>query len=544
MSGTGLTTRGTERAVGARVLVAITFHYDPSRLETLCHVLRTLAAFGVAHLHVVVVTDTADACALDRLTRLGDELFAPGGLAVAPFGSLADPKDLAWSHKSILAQTWRSAPGAFTHFIYLEGDIQLDFVNFSYWIEARETLRPYGLLPAFVRVDQHRAMVAFTATDAFWQVHVPFQAHVEADGQLFSNMPNPYNPLYILDAELVAEYIDSDSFGMDSSLTVCRWGKLERAAMGLCLERVPKEFASRYVVPVATGNRVPPFAWVAHLTGNYANSPTSPLGKIRMADLVDGAANRGAANPWSTAEALLRQAGHVEASRLYYLITDHDTVVYHDAAEGVLKHAPLGIAPLNTCAELLDRNVRLWVGDSPSWSSPLEYEMQWFLEGTISLGANGIFVGADLDGYARLNRPECLQWERYRLIRLDTLAGLSVMRRYRWSSDADPAAVVSLADQPLWLHHGGREQPSEASALAATLAPGALQHRLGLAFGPARVQPVGFDPVIRMHADDPSGSLPPHALEVRSVDGSWHRFTRVPDDAGREGAPARPGPPG
>lgn len=529
-----------ERATTARILVAITFQYNADRLEMLSDVMRMLAEFPVASMRVVLVTNTADHSKLDALTGLGNALFQPDDFAIASFPSLEHPLDLTWSHKSVLTRIWRDEVDAFTHFIYLEGDIALTFVNFCYWIDARETLRQSGLLPAYVRVEHRKATLTFTCSDSFSQIHIPFQANIETSGQLFFNMPNPYNPLYILDADLVQEYMASDSFGMDTSLSVCRWGKAERAAMGLCLDRVPQGFASRYVVPVTPDNRIPAYAWVSHLPNNYANSPDSPLGKIPVAALATGASDRGIANPWSTAEALLSQAQDVDVDRLYYLITVHDTVLFYDRSERALKHAPLGIAPLHTCAELRDQRVRLWVasvdspqtGLPPQWFAALDYEMRWFADETIALFADDSFVGADWDGYARHNRPECRQWEKYRLIRVDTLAGLSVMRQHRWRSDADSSATLTLADQPIWLRYRGQDWPSEASPLAATLAPGAQSHRLGIGFGPASVQLIGLDRVIRTHRATPDSNTLPDSLQIHGLDGTWHGFTRIGVDAG------------
>jgi hypothetical protein len=63
----------------------------------------------------------------------------------------------------------------------------------------------------------------------------------------------------------------------------------ERAAMGLCFERIPALFQSRYVVPAykQTG-MVPTFAWISHLPSNYAHNPDSPFGKVAMNALFTG----------------------------------------------------------------------------------------------------------------------------------------------------------------------------------------------------------------------------------------------------------------
>ncbi|TGP14594.1 hypothetical protein, partial [Mesorhizobium sp. M1D.F.Ca.ET.231.01.1.1] len=85
--------------------------------------------------------------------------------------------------------------GRYTHFIYLENDIRLSFLNFCYFVEFREALRGLGLLPSFIRVEYNAAFGGFTSSDVFWPVYVPVQSHVLLGDTVLVNMPNPYNPL-------------------------------------------------------------------------------------------------------------------------------------------------------------------------------------------------------------------------------------------------------------------------------------------------------------------------------------------------------------
>ena len=176
-----------------------------------------------------------------------------------------------------------------THFIYLEDDIELSFANFCYFVEYREVLRSFGLLPAFIRVEYSAVLGGLVASDAFWPVYVPVQSHIRLGDTVLVNMPNPYNPFFILDVELAAEYVWSRSFDREGSRALCSWGVRERAAIGLCLENVPPPFQTRYVVPVSRRTAMAPaFARVRHLPDNYANDPRSPLGKVRVDELFAG----------------------------------------------------------------------------------------------------------------------------------------------------------------------------------------------------------------------------------------------------------------
>ena len=287
----GASSSAFERACAARILVAITFHFRSDRLGFLAEALRSLAEYPTQAMDVVIVTNTSRDDELELLSRLCSETVSGSRASIRSYSDLADPWLLTWCHKEIIGSEFiqRNA-GSYTHFIYLEDDIRLSFANFCYFIEFREVLRGFGLLPAFTRLEYCAAFAGFTSSDMFWPVYVPVQTHVRLDDFVFVNVPNPYNAFYILDPELAAEYVQSRSFDASRSIEVCRWGRPERAAMGLCLENVPAPFQSRYVVPVSMhDDSVPAFARVGHLPNNYADNLRMPLGKVRVNSLFRGA---------------------------------------------------------------------------------------------------------------------------------------------------------------------------------------------------------------------------------------------------------------
>jgi len=325
----------------------------------LAETLRSLAEFPVAGLEVVILTNAADEERLALLHRLAAETLGHQP-RIDSHPGLADPWSLTWCHKAIIAGEFLAPASRFTHFIYLEADIRLSFANFCYWLEYREGLRPDGLLPAFVRMEYRAAAPGFVTSDAFWPVYLPAQAYLRRGDRFLVNMPNPYNPFFLLDRELAREYVVSASFDEVRSQDVSLWATSERAAMGLCLENVPVPFSTRYVVPVeAESGKVPAHAWTWHIPNNYADNPQSPLGKVRMDSLFQGIAGAVEIGPWGVERhdapphlAGIKLAGAKretgpESDDLYYLATDHDTVVYLDPEASRLRHAPLGLGRLN-----------------------------------------------------------------------------------------------------------------------------------------------------------------------------------------------------
>jgi len=276
----------------ASLLVCITFHYVPARLFYLLDVVRALADFPVRRLDLVVLTNTVDPTERASISVcLGPELYDGKTLEVLSYPGLPHPHDLAWSHKQLIRERVLPEGSLYTHFVYLEDDIRFTYVNFCYFTAFRPKLAAKGLVPSFVRAECNLADGQLYATDYLARFNPDTSPSTIAGDYRFCGVAYPYCGLFVLDRELTKEYVASPSFRQDSSasvsVSVSEWGPRERAAMGLCWERPPLGFRTRYVIPVELNTGlVSNSCWVAHLPNNYANEPSSPYGKIPMNQLT------------------------------------------------------------------------------------------------------------------------------------------------------------------------------------------------------------------------------------------------------------------
>jgi hypothetical protein len=275
------------RAQQAHLLVAISFHFVRNRLGYLEQTLRALAEFRVQSLKIVVFTNAIDAARLHRI-------FQQVGLAetdatVVIEKALPHPFDLTWAHKRLIVDGFLAIDSQYTHFIYLEDDERLTFENFTYFIAAREVLRPFGLIPAFLRTEWSTERGCYVNNDNMASVDLAQRPFVSAGDCILINVDYPYCGAFILDQELAREYAASRSIDRDRSRELSSWGVRERAAMGLTFERPPAPFIYRVAVPVSIASRTSPhYTWLAHLPSNYADDPKTTLGKIAMKDLFVG----------------------------------------------------------------------------------------------------------------------------------------------------------------------------------------------------------------------------------------------------------------
>jgi hypothetical protein len=195
-----------EDARRARLLIAITFHFDRSRLHYLAEVVRGLFGFLVESMDIIVITNETRTEEVAKITA-ACALQAPGKkLNVMVVGPLPDPFLLTWIHKYLIDEDFLAADSAYTHFIYLEDDLALSFENLCYFLAARPRLYEHGLIPSFLRVEYSDRLGCWVHTDNAQPETLRDATSLRINGVTFTNMTNPYSAFFILDREMAVEH--------------------------------------------------------------------------------------------------------------------------------------------------------------------------------------------------------------------------------------------------------------------------------------------------------------------------------------------------
>jgi hypothetical protein len=556
-----------ELCKNARILVAVTFHFKEARLRHLAQTLRAMSSWDVDYMRVVVFTNEQTELNSSKLKRLCSEILCNRESEIRVVTGLDNPLKLTWAHKPLIKSDFLNENHAFSHFIYIEDDIEIFSENCAYWLAAREILRPKGLIPSFLRLEYEPSQAALTSSDSFWRIFVPSQSYLKINNIIWLFMPNPYNPLYILDQELAREYVESRSFDEIQSAEVCSWGLTERAAMALCNEGIPECFPHRYVVPLNDLGIPPVGCQIFHIPSNYAANPHSALGKVRLdtlfngvnmlkpkdevcvlsshacdATLSSGDLNTSrdvqtrdiADHDWTKIIDLLAINPHISSGVV--LVSHHDTILFYDFKEHSIRQEPFGIAPFNLIFLSRDENTEIcaidddgkisivdWggaVGTSESKTS--RAEKLFYRDGTFSFSNDKKFLSARLNGSVGWNAELCHQFERFRLLRVDTLLGLAWLRRADWLDENGD--ILTWHDQPLDF---GRQLHSEGSALAATIEKQALASRRALKVGTSQIFLAA--PNHQFFFLDKADT--PTTLRIVELGGADRRVTRIVPDS-------------
>ncbi len=264
----------------SKLAIAVTFHFAPARLGFLRQIAAEFEQLAdLVEIYVITnVTDAFNQSQIRQALALRD--CEPQILAPALLGH---PFLLTWCHREVFRQRFEQDPGI-SHFLYVEDDIRVRPHNIQYWLRGREALRPFGLIPSFLRYERRGNQGADLATDIIDPVDRLKLPNVRLSEQyVFLNLPNPYQAMYLLDRELMAEMIDNPRCGPEFG----PWGIREKAAQGVTFSNVPNGCFSRNFVGFdAARGEIDPACLVHHTPNNYADDPKSRFGTIPVQDLV------------------------------------------------------------------------------------------------------------------------------------------------------------------------------------------------------------------------------------------------------------------
>lgn len=180
------------------------------------------------------------------------------------------PWNLVWEHKDLLRTDFLKG-NRNSLYLYIENDMLFTQQNLDYWISNRTKLDDYGLLPSFMRVEYLVDSDSWVAIDQFKheQIDPNDCPGVTLGKQRFIQLPNTYSALYLMDMQLVREYLDSNAFLRETSRDLIWWDLGARASMGVQFINVPQGFTSRHVIELNNGV-ISKGALVHHLPNLYS----------------------------------------------------------------------------------------------------------------------------------------------------------------------------------------------------------------------------------------------------------------------------------
>jgi hypothetical protein len=238
-----------------KLWVNLCFYYVEDRLENFKRTINNLS--NIPNIKIVIDSNVNFDNNLDiRVTEL------------------ADPYHYTWEHKKYMPEFLASD---YTHFAYLEGNIDVTKKTFDYWNQTRSLFLKNNLnfIPAVHRIQKDKEGQIYSLDCTHHQRHRPI---IKVNGQDFVFLSEPYQGMFIMDKELVEEHMQSQyySFGQKQS-----YGIRESANLGNMYVNVPSGFPHRAALPLNNLEA----SMVEHFGTDYHNNPSSPHAKIKIENL-------------------------------------------------------------------------------------------------------------------------------------------------------------------------------------------------------------------------------------------------------------------
>ena len=234
--------------------VNICFYYSEERLNRFYKVIKNL--INIPHIKIIINSN------------INFDTNLPIHTA-----NLQDPYMHTWEHKKYLLEFLKSD---YTHFGYLEGNIEIKKKTIDYWVATRELFKKNNLnfIPAVHRI-QKRGNEIFSLDCTHHQGGRPI---IEVSGQKFISLSEPYQGMFIMDKKLAEEHIKSDYFsaGLKKSFLI-----RESANLGNMFVNIPKGFDHRHMLSLTNFSDT----WVEHFGADYHGDVKSPHSKIKISHL-------------------------------------------------------------------------------------------------------------------------------------------------------------------------------------------------------------------------------------------------------------------
>jgi hypothetical protein len=264
------------------LLTAITFHFVPARVRYFRTVVEAQPSLaGRVTVHVFTNThDPAELREIEACLPPKSDTFDYRIISAPP---QAHPFFLTWVHKQSLRVDF-AQDDSYTHFMYIEDDILVTRPNLAYWLEAREPLRPFGLIPGFLRVERREHDGCWVSSDLRQPIPLWRTPTLRlSQERWFLNLRYAYQAMYLFDRALALEHLAGPAMSPEHG----RWNIRERAAQGQTFVDVPRGFKTRNVVPFDPRTlRIEPGCHVHHLPNNYGIKPFFGHGTVTLDRVV------------------------------------------------------------------------------------------------------------------------------------------------------------------------------------------------------------------------------------------------------------------
>ena len=271
-----------------KLAVVVCFYFNPKKIKILKKTLQEINSYNFK-IDLTLITNQLLIKQKNILKKIIKNRVKNCNIYEAK--EMPDNDLLPWFSINIMKKKFENK--SFSHFMFIEDDILITSKNICYWIYFRKILKKFKLVPGFLRYENYKN--DFYAVDYEKKIIFNKSPKIQTDdlGYGLINPKFPYSAMYLMDRQLMKEYLNSNAIKFDFSFTnnflKSKAPSKELLNISHAFLNVPKGFFNKLMIPFEKGKNIPDYCLIGHTDVKYANFKKLKkmgFGKIKVKDLI------------------------------------------------------------------------------------------------------------------------------------------------------------------------------------------------------------------------------------------------------------------
>ena len=245
-----------------KIAIVICFYFRRGKLKTLNKNILEIASYNFNTDLTVITNDLKkeDELKLNKILKKRIKKYL-----IIKFKDLPDENFLPWHSLSVMRSKIKDS--SYSHFMYLEDDIIVSSKNISYWIYFRKVLKNINLIPNFIRCEAYEGKLFSVDNPKKIIKNKNPIIFTESKKFGFINSKYPYSAMYLMDRELLKNFLKSKAtridFSFSNSVMKSLYPIKELVNISYAYLNVPKRYHNRLVLPFEK-NIIPEYSIIKH----------------------------------------------------------------------------------------------------------------------------------------------------------------------------------------------------------------------------------------------------------------------------------------
>lgn len=272
-----------------KLAVVVCFFFNSKKINILKKTIKKIDSYDF-NTNTTILTNKLTFIQKKTLNKLFKQISTK--VDICEIKELPDTNLLPWHSIDLMKKKYKDK--SISHFMFLEDDILVDKKNISYWIYFRKKLKNFNLIPGFLRYENYKKR--FYAVDFQKKINLNRTPKIFVKDDNFG-LVNPrflYSAMYLMDRNLMKNYLNSQAIKVDFSFTNNFLKSVapikELLSVSHSFLNVPKGFHHNLVLPFNKKNQLLKYCLIEHSEITYANSSKlkeMSFGKITVDTLLN-----------------------------------------------------------------------------------------------------------------------------------------------------------------------------------------------------------------------------------------------------------------